>query len=48
MFQCSTKKQKKLRRRLVWLFQRDSIEGMLDCLVRSALRSVRLEGYIHD
>ena len=43
MFQCRTKKQKKLRRRLVWLFQRDAIEGQLDCLIRSAFRNSRKE-----
>lgn len=31
-------KQKKLRKRLFWLFQRDAIESQLDCLIRSAFR----------
>ena len=39
MFRSSIAKQKKLRKRLIWLFQRDSIEGQLDYLVRSALRA---------
>ena len=36
MIRSSSTKQRKLRKRLFWIFQRDSIEGQLDCLVRSA------------
>lgn len=39
MFRSSIAKQTKLRKRLIWLFQRDAIEGQLDYLVRSALRA---------
>ena len=46
MFRNTLTKKRKLRKRLIWLFQRDAIEGQLDCLVRSALRHFRKEAIL--
>lgn len=42
----SDKKRKALRNRLIWIFQRDAIEGQLDCLVRSILNNSKKGGYL--
>jgi hypothetical protein len=52
MFRCfhmsrsSAVKRRLLRKRLIWVFQRDDIEGQLDCLVRVALGKERR--FFHD
>ena len=43
MFRNTLTKKRKLRKRLIWLFQRDAIESQLDCLIRSAFRISRME-----
>lgn len=48
MSRSSVVKRRLLRKRLIWILQRDDIEGQLDCLVRSALHTVRKEEVIHE
>ena len=48
MLRNALRKKRQLRKRLTWLFQRDSIEGQLDCLVRSATCNSRKEAIHND